>query len=272
MTVPDETVNSIITIATQKLTGSLSGTFDFANTNEALAILSQRFALGVCFGHPDAISYIEKGVASHMRICYSTTDDRSWSYTDYPSEPLLSCAAAHRLHQNHSNLTHALTVLKAKVDGGMFEIGQSGELTSRLLLLIAKDIYVRKDHDISKDSYIRARGSDDDNYWKAELIDCQKVSVIHFLAHLFGDSFWSQAGDTAKELFKHAYINFSHWVPMDGMISPGPEVRYGSVHCRQVFLIYCHTATDAPRQSGLCATGIAQARSNAAISSHSSTR
>ncbi|OAX40771.1 hypothetical protein K503DRAFT_855101 [Rhizopogon vinicolor AM-OR11-026] len=106
----------------------------------------------------------------------------------------------------------------------MFEIGQSGELTSRLLLLIAKDIYVRKDHNISKDSYIRTCGSDDDNHWKAELVDCQKVSVIDFLEHLFGDSFWLQAGDTAKELFQHAYINFSHWVPMDGMISPGPEV------------------------------------------------
>ncbi|OAX33276.1 hypothetical protein K503DRAFT_534875 [Rhizopogon vinicolor AM-OR11-026] len=144
-----------------------------------------------------------------MRICYSTTDDRSWSYADYPSEPLLPCAAAHRLHEDHSNLTHALTVLKTKVDEGMFEIGQSGELTNRLLLLTAKYMYARKDREISKDSYIRAHCPDDDNYWKAELVDCQKVSVIHFLEHLFGDSFWSQAGDTANELFKHASLIFA---------------------------------------------------------------
>ncbi|OAX34262.1 hypothetical protein K503DRAFT_803729 [Rhizopogon vinicolor AM-OR11-026] len=218
-------------MATQKLAGSLCRTFYFANTNEALAILSQRFALSVCLGHPNVVSYIEKGVASHMRICYSTTDDRSWSYTDYPSEPLLSCPAAQWHHHNHSNLAHALTVLKDKVDGGMFEIGQSGELTSRLLLFIAKDMYVRRDHDISKDAYIRARGPDNDNHWKAELIDCQK------------------AGDAAKELFQPAYINFSHWG------------TYGWNDFSRARM------TDTPLQSGLCATGIGQARSNAIISS-----
>ena len=221
MAVGGEDINSIMTTASQKL--SKSKAFDATAENQALAVLSQRFALDVCFGHPDAVSYVEKGVASHMRTCLSTTEDRTWTFTSYPSEPLLSCAAANLLHQKTDNLTQALGVLKQKMDGGMFEIGQSGELTSRLVLLLAKDKYVRKHHDVSKDPYIR--GEDDENWWNAELIDCQKVSVIHFLEHLFGDSFWSLAGDTAKKLFQHAYINFSHWVPMDGLISPRPEVR-----------------------------------------------
>jgi hypothetical protein len=223
MAVGGENINSIMTTAAQKL--SKSKIFDATISNEALAVLSQRFALDVCFGHPDAVSYIDKGVASHLRICYSTTEDRTWSFTGYPSEPLLSCAAADLLHQDAYNLVRALEVLKNKVDGGMFEMGQSSELTSRLVLLLAKDKYVRKHHDLLKDPYTRVRGTDDDNSWKAELIDCQKISVIHFLEHMFGDSLWSQAGDTAKERFKHAYINFSHWVPMDGLISPGSEVR-----------------------------------------------
>jgi len=223
MAVGGENINSIMTTASQKL--SKSNIFDATVENQALAVLSQRFALDVCFGHPDAASYIEKGVASHMRTCLSTTEDRTWTFTSYPSEPLLSCAAANMLYQHTDNLTQALGILKKKVDGGMFEIGQSGELTSRLVLLLAKDKYVRKHHDVSNDPYIRAQGGDDENWWKAELIDCQKVSVIHFLEHVFGDSFWSRAGNTAKELFQHAYINFSHWVPMDGLISPGTEVR-----------------------------------------------
>jgi hypothetical protein len=219
MGVGDEDINSIMTTAAQKLCKSQA--FDVTIESQALAVLSQRFALDVCFGHPDAVSYIEKGIASHMRICYSTAEDRTWSFTGYPSEPLLSCAAAHLLHKDSPNLTTTLEVLQKKVDGGMFEIGQSGELTSRLVLLLAKDMYVRKH--ISNDPYIRT--PNDENSWKAELIDCQKVSVVHFLEHLFGDLFWSQAGATAKELFKHAYINFSHWVPMEGFISPGSEVR-----------------------------------------------
>ena len=223
MAVGGENINLIMTTAAQKL--SKSKNFDATMSNEALAVLSQRFALDICFGHPDAVSYIDKGVASHLRICYSTTEDRTWSFTGYPSEPLLSCAAAGLLYQQTENLVHALDALKEKVDGGMFEIGQSGELTSRLVLLLAKDKYVRKHHDLLKDPHIWVRGTDHDNPWKAELIDCQKVSVIHFLEHMFGDSLWSQAGDTAKKRFRHAYINFSHWVPMDGLISPGSGVR-----------------------------------------------
>jgi hypothetical protein len=221
MVVGGENINSIVTTAAQKL--SKSRVFNPTIANEALAVLSQRFALDVCPGHPDAVSYVEKGVASHMRTCLSTTEDRTWTFTSYPSEPLLSCAAANLLHREAENITYALNLLKKKVDEGMFEIGQSGELTSRLVLLLAKDKYVRKH--VSQDPYIRARGGDDENMWKAELVDCQKVSIIHFLEYMFGDSFWSHAGNTAKELFKHAYINFSHWVTMDGFISPEPEVR-----------------------------------------------
>lgn len=152
MAVGGENINLIMTTAAQKL--SKSKKFDATMSNEALAVLSQRFALDICFGHPDAVSYIDKGVASHLRICYSTTEDRTWSFTGYPSEPLLSCAAAGLLYQQTENLVHALDALKEKVDGGMFEIGQSGELTSRLVLLLAKDKYVRKHHDLLKDPHI----------------------------------------------------------------------------------------------------------------------
>src|ERR1700710_64693 len=219
MAVGGENIDLIMTTAAQKL--SKSKKFDATMSNEALAVLSQRFALDVCFGHPDAVSYIEKGVASHLRICYSTAEDRTWSFTGYPSEPLLSCVAAQLLHRSPYELANALDVLKKKVDGGMFELGQSGELTSRLLLLLAKDTFVCKYLSIDLNPHVRAQDSNDDDEWKAELVHCKKVSVIRFLEHLFGNSFWSQAGDNAKEVFKHAYINFSHWVRMDEFISPG---------------------------------------------------
>ncbi|KAG2744118.1 hypothetical protein P692DRAFT_20663693, partial [Suillus brevipes Sb2] len=61
--------------------------------------LAQRFGLNICFGHPDAVSYLEKAVASHSRICFSTTENRMWTFTGYSSEPLLSCVAAILLHR-----------------------------------------------------------------------------------------------------------------------------------------------------------------------------
>jgi hypothetical protein len=206
-----QNINEIMALAAQKLCKSKK--FNPKDMNEALAVLSQRFGLDICFGHPNTVSYLEKGVASHLRVCFSTTPDRSWAFTGYPSEPLLSCVAAILLHG--ASLTDALKVLKEKVDGGMVETGQSGELASRLLLLIAKDMYVRSY--LSTDTI---SAPDYDGTADAELMDCQKVSVINFLEYLFGDGFWSMAGMDAKTTFQHAYINFSHWVPMENFISP----------------------------------------------------
>jgi hypothetical protein len=215
--VQEQVVDGVMELAAQKL--CKSKTFDPKATNQALAVLSQRFGLDICFGHPDAVSYIETGVASHLCVCFSTTDDRIWSYTGYPSEPLLSCVAAILLHETPGHLKQALLVLREKIDGGMVEIGQSGELTSRLLLLLAKDLFVRQrpSKGAIQDLHCN-RGGD------TELLDCQKVSVIKFLEYLFGTTFWSKAGEEAKTAFQHAYINFSHWVPMTEFISPSDNL------------------------------------------------
>jgi hypothetical protein len=123
-----------------------------------------------------------------------------------------------------------LNVLKAKVDGGMVETGQCGELASRLLLLLAKDMYVRSNLSTGTISDLHYNGSED-----AELIHCQKVSVVNFLEYLFGDEFWLKAGEKAKAAFQHAYINFSHWVSMENFISPKdsklPNVDSSSARC-----------------------------------------
>lgn len=209
----NQTISGIMTMAAQKLCNSKK--FNLQDINEALAVLSQRFGLDICFGHPNAVSYLDKGVASHLRVCFSTTEDRSWAFTGYPSEPFLSCVAAILLHGTSRSLVDALKVLKAKVDGGMIETGQCGELASRLLLLLAKDMYVRGNLSTGTISDLHYNGSED-----AELIHCQKVSVINFLEYFFGDEFWFKAGEKAKTAFQHAYINFSHWVPMENFISP----------------------------------------------------
>ena len=229
MEVKTEGIDGILTTASQKLCKTEN--FDAEDSNQALAVLSQRFGLTICFGHPDAVAYVEKAVASHLRVCFSTTENRMWAFTGYPSEPLLSCAAADLLHETSDHLKNALEVLKRKVDGGMVDVGQRGELTSRLLLLLAKDMYVRKYLSKDKKSYIP--DPHHDGIWEAELIDCQKVSVIHFLEYVFGEEFWSKAGDDAKakKAFQHAYINFSHWVSMDEFISPQvcEDINVGSL-------------------------------------------
>ncbi|KAG8218173.1 hypothetical protein J3R82DRAFT_3753, partial [Butyriboletus roseoflavus] len=78
-------------------------------------------------------------VASHLRICLATTLDRNWRFTQYPSEPLLSCVAAVDLHKKPEKLELALKTLLVSVSSGMIDMGERGELASRLLWLLAKD-------------------------------------------------------------------------------------------------------------------------------------
>ena len=146
---PELTVVDLVNLAMLKLCGSKK--FIPNDVNHMIAVLGQRFGLEICFGHPESVKYLERGVASHLRICVSTTDDRMWSFTSYPSEPFLSCIAAFTLlgeepvqkNKSHAQLKTSLQTLRAKIYDGMVDKGKAGELVSRLLWLLAKDLFVR---------------------------------------------------------------------------------------------------------------------------------
>jgi hypothetical protein len=206
-------MSGVIAMASMKL--CKSSRYDAKNQNQALAVLSQRFGLDVCFGHPESVQYLETSVASHLRVCSAVTEDRTWKFTSYPSEPFLSCVAAGLLHHSESTLDDTLRALKDKVDSGLFEIGQNGELASRLLWLLAKDMFVRKVlHANAKG--IRCNSGQ-------EFIDCVRVPVIAFLEYVLGDLFTNALDEGeargARKAFANAYINFSHWVSMDENIA-----------------------------------------------------
>ncbi|KAF8606195.1 hypothetical protein BDV93DRAFT_604711 [Ceratobasidium sp. AG-I] len=194
------TIEKIISLACIKLCKNIA--FNPYKKAHALAVLGQRFGLDISFGHPDAVSYLQKAVASHLRICRETTVDRIWQYTLYPSEPLLSYAAAKLLHENPTHLHDALRCLQRTIQGGLIDMGQKGELTSRLLLLLAKDLCVRSTPDLNRELGVR---------WEVELRDCKRVPVIDFLVFLFGEHVL--VGDARKQ-FEHWHVNFSHWVSM----------------------------------------------------------
>ena len=119
--------SEVVAVAKQKLCASQ--VFNPTNTKHMLAIFGQRFGLEICFGHPEAVEQVESGVTSHLRICLTTTEDRTWSFTSYPSEPFLSCTAASILHGSTSNkLTRCLTWLQMKIYNGLISTSRAGEL------------------------------------------------------------------------------------------------------------------------------------------------
>lgn len=150
-----------------------------------------------------------------MRVCIITTEDRLWTYSTYPSEPFLSCVAAHSMHRTQNSLVATLHTLQSKVDNGMIDIGQCGELVSRLIWLLAKDFFVLRNQNTDPQDLIG-------NGYDAELVHCRSIPVVEFFEFVFGTNFWSRvehgAGSEAKEAFQDAYINFSHWVSMNTFI------------------------------------------------------
>jgi hypothetical protein len=198
----------MVELALNKLIGK-----DVPGDRRALVVLAQRFGLDVCFGHRDAVRFVSSTVASHMRVIVTTTEDCIWSYTSYPSEPILSCAAAISMHETNNSLRDTLYILQAKVDNGMIDVGQCGELVSRLIWLLAKDFYVMR--------HLGTRtftGSGNN----VEVVHCRMIPVVAFIEFVFGGDFWkkveNKAGDDAKDAFQDAYINFSHWVSMESHV------------------------------------------------------
>ena len=210
--------STVVETASSKLCGGKS--FDPKETSHVLAVLGQRFRLNMTLGYPDSAAHVETGMVNHLRICHGMTLDRSWKFTSYPSEPFLSCVAAHHLHHGSRNLETALVTLENNIRHGMIDLGQRGELTSRLLWLLAKDLYVR-DH-LHEPSEIVTKTLDGD-LRDAEVVDCQMIPVIGWLEFVFGEHIWDKIqGSLVREHFQHAFLNFSHWISMKSTIA-GPE-------------------------------------------------
>jgi len=102
-----------------------------------LATLSQRFSLQIVMGSRDAVTYLEDSIVGHMRCVLHTHVDRSWQLTCYPSEPVLSNAAADILYGKEDALSAAITALATKIGDRVIDAGEYGELISRLLVLIS---------------------------------------------------------------------------------------------------------------------------------------
>ena len=218
--------------ASSKLCGGYD--FDAQKTNHVLAVLGQRFGLNVTFGHPDSVEHLETGVASHLRVCLATTPDRNWRFTSYPSEPLLSCVAASVLHEGPETLKLALGSLLKVVNSGMVDVGQRGELASRLLWLLAKDLFIRT----QAENVVTKMPST----WEEHLADCQMIPVVDWLEFIFGPQIWDK-GDTqaslARKMFKDAYLNFSHWICMKANIAGSKEGRELGLVFRNSIFITC---------------------------------
>jgi hypothetical protein len=167
-----------------------------------------------------------------------------WSFTAYPSEPFLSHVAGHLLHDEPSDLVNALRCLQNKLEGGMISKGANGEMVSRLLLqlckdLVAKDLYPTQyttpvEHtQVPSSSYPVFQGQVTSAF-DQPLLYCRDIPVIIFLEKLFGQNAWpteSTQKEAARMAFQDAYINFSHWVAMSEHIASNEDQPKCEIFC-----------------------------------------
>ncbi|THU86602.1 hypothetical protein K435DRAFT_804987 [Dendrothele bispora CBS 962.96] len=75
--------------------------------------------LGVLFRSPDSPTFVNKSIARHMRFLLPNTEDRIRERTTYPSEHVLSNAAADFMHSDEEVLSYLLECLVKKTPTGL---------------------------------------------------------------------------------------------------------------------------------------------------------
>ncbi|KAK7435501.1 hypothetical protein VKT23_019623 [Stygiomarasmius scandens] len=199
-----------------------------------LAALSQRFSLQVAMGSRDAVTYLEDSIASHMRYVLHTHDDRSWQFTCYPSEPVLSDAAADILYGTEDALSTAISALATKVGDRVIDAGEYGELISRLLVLISRDVTTIRAYDMSPARTLHNPHPEKLSFEKFPLREnkdyfdyLRPVAVLDVLDTLFGPG-WTRGQDNKdqreeiKRDFANAFISASHWISMTNNVGDRP--------------------------------------------------
>ncbi|KAK7677483.1 hypothetical protein QCA50_019596 [Cerrena zonata] len=211
-------LKGLVALGRNKLTNSPNASSDYSN-DTYLCVLAQHFGLDLCIGHPDAGVHVENAIAGHMRTCTGVTPDRWWMFSTYPSEPFLSHVAATVLY-GEAFLSDALQVLTRKLASGMLDIGQVGELTSRMLLLLARDAVLnqlippRPSPPSSPPNKVQPRGSEGGIHDPDEPLNyCKEIQLLEWFEMLFGAQFFPEHDKVkVEDVFKDAYVNLSHWV------------------------------------------------------------
>ena len=199
---------------TQKLLRSRS--YDTTDPQHVAAVLAARICLGRVINSRDAITFQEVAVSSHLRLVQEMDSQNGLLRTIVPPEPIISEAVAHLLTSTGS-WPQSIECLATKLlRPGIIDKGRSGELVTRLLLIMA--------HDKCAEELMRLKGA------HVPTFDFAKpLSLLDFLRNLFTTSIYDSIvtapvgrfGTTVGEVFRGALLNFTHFVETEQFLDPG---------------------------------------------------
>ena len=128
---PGFTIEALFDYAAAKMNGGKSVTLSVPDTS-VIAALCCRVGLSIL---PDSV-LAKDLVAGGMAQIHYLTRNRHYAFIGYPSDPTLAEGAARIMKSASDRIT---SVLKSHVDQSLVDIGMSGEVVARLLVINAMD-------------------------------------------------------------------------------------------------------------------------------------
>src|SRR5437588_1127771 len=135
--------NEIKGMAAYKL---LCGSSDYSPTdkNHVFAAMASRLCLDPCMNSEEATALAHEAVNSHLRVVVGIDSSSGWMTTVTPSEPIVADAVAEILAAPEKWELSVRTLARDLLSKGLVDKGSKGELFSRLLLVLARNVVLAK--------------------------------------------------------------------------------------------------------------------------------
>lgn len=217
----------IVAFVQRKLLNSI--TFDTTDRNQVLALLSNRICLEPCLTNKETTDLLTEGVNFHLHVILQMDPDNGLFRTTVSSEPIVAEVAAALLNDNlptggtKSKIwANAIKTLKDKLLApGYIDKGRSGEMVSRLLMIVARDSLLSEKREkifpFSQPFLLTAF--------------LQKLLISNLATEVLASTPKPKARlwETLEMIFGNARLNFSHFVSTSKALEPTsvPDLIHG---------------------------------------------
>jgi hypothetical protein len=112
------------------------------NRDHVLAVLSQRVCVDTVLTSSEGLHLADRSVANHMRLLIGFSHNQRIFHTHTPSEPMLALGAARVVYnEGIPVLGQVLNTFSRRLcEAGLVSKGLVGEVASRILLIVARDL------------------------------------------------------------------------------------------------------------------------------------
>ena len=190
------------------LCGRSASEYSPSNRHHVFAAMAARLCLDPCMNNEEATALANEAVNSHLRVVVGMDSSSGWITTVTPSEPIVADAVAEILSVGGKWPSSVHTLAYDLFSKGLVDKGLKGELFSRLLLVLARDV-------------VLANNLPQDFRWS------QHFPLSKFLETLYASKFIQDLESPRREKrrqssattlpgsFSSAVLNFSHFTSTD---------------------------------------------------------